>query len=140
MLVDPKSVKKIDTLNVIFTNLGTGCIQNAHKTLMKLSVGLSFIRGIKILRFWLLNILKIWEKFKLKWEFHKKEANRILYFSSDFISSLKLRCDERFTHAFTACGCVFKEITLVGSNQGNFFENATACSKRTLKTTVANLA
>jgi hypothetical protein len=50
---------------------------------------------------------------------------------------LKLRCDERFTHAFTACGCVFKEITLVGSNQGNYFENATACSKRTLKTTVA---
>ncbi len=49
---------------------------------------------------------------------------------------LKLRCDERFTHAFTACGSVFKEITLVGSNQGNFFENATACSKRTLKTTV----
>jgi len=26
---------------------------------------------------------------------------------------------------------------LIGSNQGNFFENATACSKRTLKTTVA---
>ncbi len=39
--------------------------------------------------------------------------------------------------AFTACGCVFKEITLVVSNQGNYFENATACSKRTLKTTVA---
>jgi len=51
--------------------------------------------------------------------------------------SLKLRCDERFTHAFTACGCVFKEIALVGSNQGNFFENATNCSKRKLKTTVA---
>jgi len=51
--------------------------------------------------------------------------------------SFKLRCDERFMHAFTACGCVFKEITLVGSNQGNFFENANACSKRTLKTTVA---
>jgi len=50
---------------------------------------------------------------------------------------LKLRCDERTTHAFTACGCVFKEITLVGSNQGNFFDNATACSKRTLKTTVS---
>jgi hypothetical protein len=49
----------------------------------------------------------------------------------------KLRCDGRFTHAFTACVCVFKEITLVGSNQGNYFENATACSKRTLKTTVA---
>ena len=26
---------------------------------------------------------------------------------------------------------------LVGSNQGNYFENATACSKSTLKTTVA---
>ncbi len=50
---------------------------------------------------------------------------------------LKLRCDERFTHAFTACCCVFKELMLVGSNQGNYFENATACSKRTLKTTVA---
>jgi len=34
-----------------------------------------------------------------------------------------MRCDERFTHAFTACGCVFKVITLVGSNQGNYFEN-----------------
>jgi len=33
------------------------------------------------------------------------------------------------------CGCVFKEITLVGTNQSNYFENATACSKRTLKTT-----
>ncbi len=50
---------------------------------------------------------------------------------------LKLRCDERFTHAFTACSCVFKEIMLVGTNQGNYFENATVCSKRTLKTTVA---
>jgi hypothetical protein len=54
-----------------------------------------------------------------------------------FWTIFKLRCDERFTHAFTACGCVFKEITLVGSNQGNYFENTTACSKRTLKTTVA---
>jgi hypothetical protein len=45
---------------------------------------------------------------------------------------VKLRCDEHFT--LTACGCVFKEITLVGSNQGNYFENVTACSKRTLKT------
>jgi hypothetical protein len=26
---------------------------------------------------------------------------------------------------------------LIVSNQGNYFENATACSKRTLKTTVA---
>ena len=30
---------------------------------------------------------------------------------------LKLRCDCRFQHAFTACSCVFKVITLVGSNQ-----------------------
>jgi len=35
------------------------------------------------------------------------------------------------------CSCVFKEITLVDSNQGNYIENATACSKRTLKTRVA---
>ncbi len=47
--------------------------------------------------------------------------------------TLKLRCDSRFQHAFTACSCVFKEITLVRANQRNFFENATACSKRTLK-------
>jgi len=50
---------------------------------------------------------------------------------------LKLRCDERFTYALTACVCVFKVITLVGSNQRNYFENATTFSKRTLKTTVA---
>jgi hypothetical protein len=37
---------------------------------------------------------------------------------------LKLRCDKRFTHAFTVCCCVYKVITLVGSNQGNYFENA----------------
>jgi len=54
-----------------------------------------------------------------------------------FLMSLKLRCDERYTHAFTACGCVFNEITLAGSNQGNYFENENACSKRKLKTTVA---
>jgi len=47
---------------------------------------------------------------------------------------VKLHCDERFTHVFTACGCVFKEITLVDSNQGNYFENATACSKHVRKT------
>jgi hypothetical protein len=51
--------------------------------------------------------------------------------------SLKLRCDKHFTHAFAACGNVFKEITLGGSNQGNYFKNATACSKRMLKTNVA---
>jgi hypothetical protein len=51
-------------------------------------------------------------------------------------AKVKLRCDERFTHAFTARSFVFKEITLVGSNQGNYFENANACNKHTLKTKV----
>jgi len=50
---------------------------------------------------------------------------------------LKLSCDSRFQRGFTACSCIFKVITLVGSNQGNFFENATTCSKRMLKTRVA---
>jgi len=49
---------------------------------------------------------------------------------------IKLRCDTRFQHAPTACGCVFKVITLLGSNQGNYFENAITCSKCTLKTLV----
>jgi len=43
---------------------------------------------------------------------------------------IELHCDERFKHAFTACTCVFKEITLVWVNQRNFFENANACVKR----------
>jgi hypothetical protein len=33
--------------------------------------------------------------------------------------------------------CVFKVSTLISSNQSNYFENATACSKGTLKTIVA---
>jgi len=51
--------------------------------------------------------------------------------------TLKLSCDSRLQRAFTACIGVFEVITLVGSNQRNYSENATACSKRTLKTTVA---
>jgi hypothetical protein len=51
-------------------------------------------------------------------------------------ASFKLSCDSRFQRAFTACSCVLKEITLVGSNQGSYFVNETACSKRTLKTRV----
>jgi len=51
--------------------------------------------------------------------------------------SLKLSCDSRFQRAFTASICVFKVITLVGSNQRNYFENVNACSKRALKTNVA---
>jgi len=52
-------------------------------------------------------------------------------------SRVKLRCDSRFQRAFTACSCVFKVITLIGSNQGNYFENATTCSRRMRKTLVA---
>jgi len=48
-----------------------------------------------------------------------------------------LSSDSRFQRAFTAWVCIFKEITLVGSNQRNYFENANAGSKYTLKTTVA---
>ncbi len=50
---------------------------------------------------------------------------------------LKLSCDSRFQRAFTACVFVFEVITLVWTNQGNFFENATACSNRMRKTLVA---
>jgi len=53
------------------------------------------------------------------------------------LNSLKLNCDSRFQRAFTACSCVFKEITLVGTNQHNYFEKPNASSKRALKTTVA---
>jgi len=46
-----------------------------------------------------------------------------------------------FQHAFSACvyccSCVFKKITFVGSNQGYYFENVTACGKHVLKTRVA---
>jgi len=48
-----------------------------------------------------------------------------------------LRCYSRFQRAFTACVWVFKVVTLVDSSQRNYFENATARSKRMLKTTVA---
>jgi len=57
---------------------------------------------------------------------------QILYFKNvqkrlnneNLTLSLRLRCDEGFTYAFTACSCVFKVITLVEVNQGNYFENA----------------
>jgi len=50
---------------------------------------------------------------------------------------IKLRCNSHFQREFTACSCIFKVITLIGSNQDYYFENATACSKHTLKTTIA---
>jgi len=75
---------------------------------------------------------------KERFQFFKFLTNNIWsHFSDYYVSPLKLRCDSRFQHAFTACNCVFKVMTLVGSNQGNYFENTTACSKRTLKTRLA---
>jgi len=53
------------------------------------------------------------------------------------VLEVKLSCDSRFQRAFTARGCIFKENTLDGSNQGNYFESTTACSKSSLKTIVA---
>ncbi len=65
----------------------------------------------------------------------KLDSNEELCTSHD--NQVKLSYDSHFQHAFTACVCVFKVITLVGSNQSNYFENANTCSKCTLKTTVA---
>ena len=56
-------------------------------------------------------------------------ATEVLQFES-----FKPSCDKRFQCDFSAC--VFKVITLVWDNQSNFFENATPCSKRMLKTCV----
>ncbi len=58
-------------------------------------------------------------------------------FSLEFFYTLKLRCDSLFQRAFTACSCVFKVIMLAWADQGNYFENAIAFSKRMRKTLVA---
>ena len=39
--------------------------------------------------------------------------NKEINLLAKVIDCLKEHCDERFTHAITECGCVFKEITLV---------------------------
>ena len=52
---------------------------------------------------------------------------------------VKARCHTRCKDAFTACFCLFKEVTLVGSNQRNYLENTNTCSKRTLKTRASQL-
>ncbi len=41
-------------------------------------------------------------------------------------NAFKLRCDNHFQRAFTACSCVFKVITLVWASQRNYFENVNA--------------
>ena len=57
----------------------------------------------------------------------------VVYYSNP---PLKLCLHMRFQHAFTACACVFEVISLVDSNQRNYFENTNACSERMLKTFV----
>jgi len=46
------------------------------------------------------------------------------------LKRVKLSCESCFQRGFTACSCVFKVITLALANQRNFFDNATACGKR----------
>jgi len=76
-----------------------------------------------------IEMVKLQYKVKIFSEFPRDPNSSICLF--------KLSRDSRFQRAFTACSCVFKVITLIGSNQGIYFENATVCSKRTLKMTVA---
>jgi len=47
---------------------------------------------------------------------------------------IRSKAELRRSFSAYACSCVFK---VIFSDQGNYFENATACIKRTLKTTVA---
>ncbi len=46
------------------------------------------------------------------------------------INWFRPHCNEHFQRTCSACGCVFKEITLVGTIQGNYIENANARWKR----------
>jgi len=78
--------------------------------------------------------LKGWRRDKSNIKQNTKVCTKKMLF---FLSGLKLSCHTYFQHTSTACICVFKEITFVGSNHRNYFENANACSKRTLRTTVA---
>jgi len=52
-----------------------------------------------------------WTSLKYASEFFDARSILFIFISSTlfFQSFLKLRCVERFTHAFTACGCVFKK-------------------------------
>jgi len=71
------------------------------------------------------------------WAFGESECDLLNKARLMLLLFFKLSWDSRFQHAFTACFCVFRVITLVGSNQRNYFENANSCSKCMLKTTVA---
>ena len=70
-------------------------------------------------------------------EWKKSLAFFCVKLEKKFSIIVKSRCHMRFQRAFTARCCDFKVITLVWANLCNFFENATASSKRTLKTRVA---
>ncbi len=58
------------------------------------------------------------KNFKTSKQFCNLTSNVLILYVD---SSLKLRCDTGFQRAFTACGCVFKVIMLVGSDQSNYF-------------------
>ena len=83
---------------------------------------LRLIRGSTYTRVYTVNVSK---RKKENWFLALKE------FPVNF-EYLKLHLHTRFQRAFTACACVFEVITLVDSNQRNYFENAR--SKPTLKT------
>jgi len=42
-----------------------------------------------------------------------KSLTKLKEYEKQVFHCLKLRCDSRFQRAFTACSCVFKEITLI---------------------------
>ncbi len=68
-------------------------------------------------------------KLKLDWE-DKIRPYALDHGAKTFGAIGKAALRLSFQYAFTACSCVFKEITLICANQRNYFEDATACSKR----------
>ncbi len=114
-----KSQKRKKYSWVISVFLGSAGAKAVHRMLIKLSPG----RWISTVQFWSSTIVNL-----SLYSFTR---------SSKMIKWIvKLHCDSHFQRAFTSCTFVFKVITLIGSNQGNCFENATTNSKRRLKTTV----
>jgi len=71
------------------------------------------------------------------------ESTRNKHFSFDFVGkdylplTLQLTRTTWYSPQMTKMPEGESATTLIGSNQGNYFENAIACSKRTLNTTVA---
>ena len=72
---------------------------------------------------------------KLLWS---DEASFAIEPKDDFLCCiLRLVAKRVLNVRFTATLCVYIEITLVGSNQYTYIENANECSKRTIKTRLA---